>query len=148
MVHSLNGMEQATLGNQVCLLITHMQSGPQMLQMLYVSVTCRNGDTTISGNLDVGANQTQPTIIAYTNHGPSGDQGYFELKANNKDLATISVITIFHGTLNFSLNRVRFFRMTKWNDQISFYKPTTGSSDDRLKEMMELYKMLVKHYQN
>ena len=73
--------------------------------------------TTISGNLDVGVNQSQSTIIAYTNHGASGNQGYSDLKANSKDLATISFTSnLLYGAINISLNSVRFFRMPSWND--------------------------------
>ena len=34
----------------------------------------------------------------------------------------------------FGINTVNFFRLTNWNNEINFYKPTTGTSDDRLKE--------------
>ena len=38
----------------------------------------------------------------------------------------------------FSTNGTTFLRITSWNNFINFYKPTTGTSDDRLKENGEI----------
>ena len=42
-------------------------------------VVNQNGDTTISGNLDVGPSQAQSSIKAYVNH--IGKTGYVEMEA-------------------------------------------------------------------
>ena len=84
----------------------------------------------IDGNLDVGPSQAVTSIKAYVNH--AGHQGYVELKA----------LWNSQGYLNFSTTHVdcSFLAATKGVlylycglITIYFYKPTTNSSDNRLK---------------
>ena len=94
-----------------------------------------NGDTTISGNLDVGPSQAVTSIRAYVNH--AGHQGNVEIKA------------LWHsqGYLNFKTTNADDLFLTATKDvlymycglnTVYFYKPTTNASYDRLKENEEL----------
>ena len=94
-------------------------------------------DTTISGNLDVGVGD--PTSYIKTNAEDRGNTSYCELKTVNRDHGKLRFNTNYaHGTLYLGINSSNFFRLTNWNNSITLYKPTTGTSDDRLKENEEL----------
>ena len=68
-----------------------------------------------------------------------GNTSYCELKAVNRDHGKLRFNTNYaHGTLYVGMNSSNFFRLTNWNNEINFYKPTTGTSDDRLKGNGEL----------
>ena len=61
------------------------------------------------------------------------------LIAPNRDHGKSSFNTDYaHGTLYVGINSSNFFRLNSSNNQINFYKPTTGTSDDRLKENEEI----------
>jgi hypothetical protein len=94
-----------------------------------------NGDTTISGNLDVGPDQAQTSIKAYVTHG--GHVGNVEIEARWHYTAYIHCnTTCVHVLLVFATKQVNY--MYCGLNQIYFYKPTTNASDDRLKENEEL----------
>ena len=97
-------------------------------------------DTSISGNLNVGVDASTSKIKAFPSH--DGNTSSCELIAQNRDHGKLRFNTNYaHGTLHAGTNTSNSFRLTSWNNEINFYKPTTGTSDDRLK-------MLVKHYPN
>ena len=94
-------------------------------------------DTPISGNLDVGEGAATSNIKAFASH--NGNTSSCELIAVNRDRGKFRFNTDYgHGTLYAGINNVNFFRLTNWNNEINFYKPTTGTSDDRLKENEEI----------
>ena len=94
-------------------------------------------DTTISGSLDVGVGAS--TSYVKTSAANGRNTSYCELKAINIDHGKLRFNTNYaHGTLYVGINSSKFFRLTNWNNEINFYKPTTGTSDDRLKENEEL----------
>ena len=94
-------------------------------------------DTSISGNLEVGAGAATSNIKASASH--NGNTSSCELTAVNRDRGKSRLNTDYgHGTLYVGINNVNFFRLTNWNNEINFYKPTTGTSDDRLKENEEI----------
>ena len=94
-------------------------------------------DTTTSGNLDVGAGASQSNIRAYAIH--DGDTSYIEAYASRGDQCFLNFYTDFsHGTVYIDIHGTTFLRITSWNNEIIFYKPATGTSDDRLKENEEI----------
>ena len=92
--------------------------------------------TSISGNSEVGAGAVTSNMKAFASH--NGNTSC-ELIAANRDHGKFRFNTDYgHGTLYVGINDVNFFRLTNWNNEINFYKPTTGTSDDRLKENEEI----------
>ena len=90
-------------------------------------------ETLISSHLKVGVGAVTSNIKAFASHG--GNTSYCELKAVNRDHGKSRFNTNYdHGTIYFGINYSNFFRLPTWNHEINFYKPTTGTSDDRLKE--------------
>ena len=90
-------------------------------------------ETLISSHLQVGAGAVTSNIRAFASH--DGSTSYCELKAVNRDRGKLRFNTnCDHGTMYFGINYPNFFRLTNWNNEINFYKPTTGTSDDRFKE--------------
>ena len=76
-------------------------------------------------------------IKAFASH--NGNTSSCELIAVNRDHGKLRFNTDYgHGTLYVGINNVNFFRLVSWNNEINFYKPTTGTSDDRLKENKEI----------
>ena len=94
-----------------------------------------NGNTTISGNLDVGTSQAQTSIKAYVNHaGSTGhiriegryrDQGYLHFETNDQ-----------YGEMFLTVRNTFFTRCSDYagNPYVQTFQPLTQSSDDRLKE--------------
>ena len=94
-------------------------------------------DTSMSGNLEVGAGAVTSNIKAFASH--NGNTSSCELITANRDHGKFRFNADYgHGTLYLGINNVNFFRLTNWNNEINFYKPTTGTSDDRLKETKKL----------
>ena len=90
-------------------------------------------ETLISSDLKVGVGAVTSNIKAFASH--DGNTSYCELKAVNRDHDKLRFNTNYgHGTMYFSINYSNFFRLINWNNEINFQKPTTGTSDDRLKE--------------
>ena len=86
----------------------------------------------ISSKLKVGVGAATSNIKAFASH--DGNTSYCELKAINKDHGKLRFNTNYdHGTMYFGINYSNFLRLTNRNNEINFYKPTTGTSDDRLK---------------
>merc|ERR1711966_267531 len=95
--------------------------------------------TTMSNDLDVGVSSEQSTINVYSKHSNGVDVGILKLSSESRVLASINyTTTASYGTIDFNINNVNFFRITNWNNSINFYKTTTGTSDDRLKENKEI----------
>ena len=93
-------------------------------------------DTAISGNLDAGVGDSTPYIK--TSADDRGNTLYCELKTVNRDHGKLRSNTNYaHGTLYLGFNSSNFFRLTNWSNEIIVYKPTIGTSDDRLKENEE-----------
>ena len=102
-----------------------------------------NGNTPISGNLDVGPGQANTSIQTYVNYG--GHAGNVEIEARWQYEAYVHFnTTCVHGLLVFATKQVKY--MFCGLDQMYFYKPTTNASDDRLKGIGELKKNLVENY--
>ena len=59
------------------------------------------------------------------------------METRYRDLGALTFQTSY-GTILLAIKTTNFFRTTSWNNEINFYKPTTYSSDDRLKENEEL----------
>ena len=94
-------------------------------------------ETLASSTLKVGVSAATSNIKTSATN--DGNTSYCELKAVNKDHGNLRLNTNYdHGTLYVGTNSNNFFRLDSWNNQINFYKPTTGTSDDRLKENGEL----------
>ena len=94
-----------------------------------------NGNTTISGNLDVGAEASQTSIKAYVNH--AGHHGNVEIEAGWNSQGFIHFNTT--GPDGLLLIAVKYdLYMYCGLNTICFCKPTTHASDDRLKENDEL----------
>ena len=90
-----------------------------------------NGNTTISGNSDVGPSQSVTSIKAYVNH--AGHQGSVEIEARWNS----------QGFIHFNTTNPDGLLLIATNDDLYlyyglnikyFYKPTTNASDDKLKE--------------
>ena len=91
----------------------------------------------ISNHLKVGVGAVTSNIKAFVSH--DGNTSYCELKAVNREHCKLRSHTDYaHGTMYFGINHSTFFRLTNWNNEINFYKPTTETSDDRLKENEEI----------
>ena len=90
-----------------------------------------NGNTTISGNLNVGQSQAVTSIKAYVNH--AGHQGNVEIKAlwNSQGYVNFNT-TNADGLLLTATKNVLY--MYCGLNTIHFYNPTTNASDDKLKE--------------
>ena len=90
--------------------------------------------TLISSHLKVGVGAVTSNIKSFASH--NGNTFYCELKAVNREHDKLRFNTDYdHGAVYISgINCSNFFRLANWNNQINFYKPTTGTSDDRLKE--------------
>ena len=94
-------------------------------------------ETQKSSDLKVGVGAVTSNIKASASH--DGNTSYCELKAINRDHGKLRLNTNYdHGTVYFGNHYSNFFRLTNWNNELNFYKPTTGSSDDRLKENEEI----------
>ena len=86
----------------------------------------------VSSHLKVGVGAVTSNIKAFASH--DGNTSYCELKAVNREHGILRFHTDYaHGAMYFGINYSNFFRLTNWNNEINFYKPTTGTSDDRLK---------------
>ena len=93
------------------------------------------GDTTISGNLDVGPAQATTSIKAYVNH--AGYQGNIQIEPRWRSQGFIHFNTNYPEVLSlFAVKEVLY--MYVGIEVVYFYKPTTNASDDRLKENEEL----------
>ena len=94
-------------------------------------------ETLISSHLKVGVGAVTSNIKAFASH--DGNTSYCELKAVNRDHGKLRFHTNYgHGTMYFGINYSNFFRLTNLNNEINFYRPTTGTSDYRLKENGEI----------
>ena len=95
----------------------------------------QNGNTSISGNLDVGITQAQTSIKAYVNHMRS--QGNIQIEPRWRSQGFIHFDTDYEaGLLSFAVKDDLY--MYVGIGVVYFYKPTTNASDDRLKENEEL----------
>ena len=94
-------------------------------------------ETLISSHLKVGVGAATSNIKTFATNG--GNISYCELKAANRDHGKLRFNTDYgHGTMYFYINYSNFFRLANWSNEINFYKPTTGTPDDRLKENEEI----------
>ena len=94
-----------------------------------------NGNTTISGNLDVGTTQAQTSIKAYVNH--AGHQGNIQIGARWRRSQGFIHFSTDHPEclLLFAAKDVLY--MYVGAEVVYFYKPTANASYDRLKENEE-----------
>ena len=92
-----------------------------------------NGNTTISGNLDVGSGSSSKIILHANNNGYTG---YSEVHCSSPWELTSNVETNFPngGYMFFKLKGVLFMIIRGGHQAINYYKPLVNSSDDRLKE--------------
>ena len=82
-------MAQVTLGKLECPLIIHVIRASYATNMLIVN---RNGNTTVSGNLDVGPAQAQTS--AKTHFNDSGNTGFIEMEEQETQVFyTLKLIT-------------------------------------------------------
>ena len=95
---------------------------------LWISDT---GNTTISGNSDVGPAQAQTSIKAYANH--AGHQGNVEIEAMWNTQGFINFNTAASDGLLFTATKDALYMYCGTNN-VYFYNPTTNASDDRLEE--------------
>ena len=109
----------------------------------YIQLSCSDNkvniykDTSISGNLEVGAGAVTSNIKAFASH--NGNTFSCELIAVNRDRGKLRFDTNYgHGTLYVGINNVNFFRLANWNNETNLCKPTAGTSDDRLKDNEEI----------
>ena len=94
-------------------------------------------ETLISSHLKVGVGAATSNIKAFASH--DGNTSYCELKAVNREHGKLRFNTDYdHGTMYCGINYSNFFRLTNWDNEINFYKPTTGNSGDRLKGNEEI----------
>ena len=94
-------------------------------------------ETAISCNLKVGVGGVASNIKAFASN--NWDTSYCELKAINRDRGKLRSHTDYaYGTMYFGINYSNFFRLTSWGNEVNFYKRTTGTSDDILKENEEI----------
>ena len=93
------------------------------------------GNTSISGNLDVGIAQAVTSIKAYVNH--AGPLGNIQIDPRWRNQGFIHFNTDYEaGLLLFAVKDDLY--MYVGVDVVYFYKPATNASDDRLKENEEL----------
>ena len=91
-----------------------------------------NGDTSISGTLNVGPAQATTSIKAYVNH--AGHQGNVEIEARWNTHGYINFNTTASDGLLFIATKYVICMYCGLNIIcVLFYKPTTNVSDDRLK---------------
>ena len=96
-----------------------------------------NGNTSTSGNLDVGVGASQTSIKAYVNH--AGHRGNVEIEATWNTQGYINFKTTAADGLLFLATKDVLYMYCGINN-VYFYKPKTDASDDRLKENEELIK--------
>ena len=96
----------------------------------------QNGNTTISGNLDVGVDETKSKAKAHVNH--AGNTGFIEIEAmwRNQAFLNFTIDWTDGGYLFVTISNG--YDMYCGNNIAYFYKPTTNASDDRLKGNEEL----------
>ena len=90
-----------------------------------------NGNTSISGNLDVGPAQATTSIKAYVNH--AGYTGYVEMEARWRSQSFINSNTDYAEGLLLFADKDDLY-MYVGREVVYVYKPTTNASDDMLKE--------------
>ena len=88
------------------------------------------GNTSISGNLDVGPAQATTSIKTYVNH--VGYTGYVEMEARLRSQSFISFNTGYAESLLLFAVKYDLY-MYVGMEVVYVYKPTTNASDDRLK---------------
>ena len=94
-----------------------------------------NGNTSVSGNSDVGLGASVTSIKAYVNH--CGNQGNIQMEARWGSQGFIHFIIDYADGLLLIAAKDDLYTYGGLNI-IYFYKPTTNASDDRLKENDEL----------
>ena len=95
----------------------------------------QNGNVALTGNLNVGLGASSSIPKAHINH--DGSTGGLQLEARWRNQSFLSFDTTYgHGYICF-LNK-NGYHLRYGNGSILFYKPTTSSSDDRLKENEEI----------
>ena len=100
-----------------------------------------HGNTTISGNLDVGTSQAQPSIKTCFND--SGYTGYMQMEARNEADGFLHFQTNFsYGEMFLIVRNTFFIRCSDYagNPYVQTFQPLTQSSDDRLRANEELIK--------
>ena len=103
------------------------------------STVNQNGDTTISGNLDVGPSQTQSHVKTYFNH--VGSSGFMMVGGRYRDQGFLHFETNYqYGEMFITVRNTYFIRCSDYagNPYVQTFQPLTQSSDDRLKENEEL----------
>ena len=95
-----------------------------------------NGNSTISGNLDVSVSNARTPIKA--NNAMCEYTSYIELEAKLNSQGYLSFESNRSGTNYLSLTVKDDLHMYCGNSLVHFYKPTSNASDDRLKENEEI----------
>ena len=94
-----------------------------------------NGNTTISGNLDVGVGAASSIATAHVNH--EGSTGSLQLEARWRNHSFLIFDTTYvNGYIFFEVKNG--FYMYCGHNLVHLYKTTSNASDDRLKENEEL----------
>ena len=94
-----------------------------------------NGNTTITGNLDVGPSQAQTSIKAYFNH--AGSTGHIRIEGRYRDQGFLHFETNYqYGEMFLTVRNTYFIRCSDYagNPYVQTVQPLTRSSDDRLNE--------------
>ena len=95
----------------------------------------QNGDTTISGKLEVGVGASSSRVTVHVNH--EGSIGSLQLVALWRNQSFLKFDTTYvNGYIFFQVKNEYY--MYCGGDLVHFYKPTSNASDDRLKENEEL----------
>ena len=98
-----------------------------------------NGNTTISGNLDVGPSQAQSNVKTYCNY--VGSFGFMMIEGRYRDQGFLHFETNYqYGEMLLTARDTYFIRCSDYagNPYAQTFQPLTQSSDDRLKENEEL----------
>ena len=94
-----------------------------------------NGNTTITGNSDVGPSQAQTSINTYFNH--VGSTGYMMMEGRYRDQGFLHFETNYqHGEMFLTVRHTFFIRCSDYagSPYVQTFQPLTQSSVDRLKE--------------